>query len=76
MSGRIKYIDLCLGEMRVGFVDGRITSLSGGSANAVCRKYDAIDALRQRIGRLNQELDDAIEATQALDQWEPQGWEK
>lgn len=71
MSTKTKYIDLCRGEIRLGLCGERITSLSGGPADPIKRKYVAIDALRRRIGELNTQLDDCIIATSGLDLWEP-----
>ena len=68
---KTKYIDLCRGEIRVGFSGERITSLCGGPADPIKRKYVAIDALRKKIGELNAQLEDCITATAALDHWDP-----
>jgi hypothetical protein len=70
MADRIKYIDVCGGEIRIGFVGEKITSVSGGPKDPVKRKFVAIDGLRQKIGELNSRLDDCITANEALAKWE------
>jgi hypothetical protein len=66
MSGKIKYIDVRRGEMRIALRPDGTASISGGSSDPDKQRYQAIDGLRVRIGELNAQLADCIAATDAL----------
>lgn len=66
-----KYIDVCRGEIRIGFVEYQLTSLSGGPEDPDQRKFAALCGLREMFADLNRRLEDCIAATGALALWEP-----
>ena len=61
-----KYIDVCCGEMRISLGQDGVVSISGGSKDPDKQRYQAIDGLRVKIGRLNEQIADCIMATDAL----------
>ena len=66
MNDKVRYIDVHRGEMRIALHPNGTVTISGGSNDPDKQRYQAIDGLRVRIGLLNKQLADCIEATEAL----------